>query len=149
MAHQTQCLRVCLLTAMFSSPYQKEMFCVRQEKVSLKFVGFSIRGFHNIWAKISLLKLNIQFFLKLNLPFFGFLKALSPFSSSLISSLKLYLPKRLMCSKDAGEIWSKSSSLTSYPSSLSSLTWRPRRFLEYKPCSKPSQYWLIMLGCKL
>ena len=70
-----------------------------------------------------------------------FLKARNPFSSSLISSLKLYLPKRLMCSKDAGEIWSKSSSLTSYPSSLSSLTWRPRGFLEYKRCSKPLQYW--------
>ena len=57
------------------------------------------------------------FDLKTNLSFLGFLKARNPFSSNLISSaaaaaLKLYFPKRLMCSKDAGEIWSKSSSLT-------------------------------------
>ena len=104
-----------------------------------------VRKFTVLTNRLVIVLPNTPYFdLKANLPFLGFLKARNPFSSSLISSLKLYFPKRLMCSKDAGEIWSKSSSLISYPSSFSSLTWRLRGFLEYILCSKPSQYWLIM-----
>jgi len=82
------------------------------------FITF-VRKFTVLTNRLVIVLPNTPYFdLKTNLPFLGFLKAPNPFSSNLISSaaaaaLKLYFPKRSMCSKDAGEIWSKSSSLIS------------------------------------